>query len=431
MSIGLYLLAKFNSSVQDPDRLLQQMSAWVHQRYSDLQPQTRQGFVETYPTLFCRLHPAAEELELSLIDLDHLRASANTSTVGPGYHIFACSLLQAWARDFDAAWLSPEETSDDYWDEAEYFFTGDQQQVFDNMTAWLRTLTEGFFDGTLEPREPGDSATALCMSMDVQFESDQLAITPLGPRDSAWLLETSRDGAKGKDFFAWWTPGLNAEYFLGRALAQMWSQVRWRPPVNDPERNLLQDVANSLHIANKLDPSLSYPWVEWAEVLEFLGTDNEEKDWVISQRKGQPTIGYRRHNVTVMLPDNWSLRLPGSFSDFNSDEDNALCALDPPREIWFTAYRFTATPSAQSFESKRRGILQSQPELLHEDENYIAEATIQEKLRKSGECYFVLNSSNVAPSKRSVCTILFENPEDREWAIGVWRSLKPGSSPAE
>jgi hypothetical protein len=218
VSIGLYLLAKFNSPVQDPDRLLQQMAAWIHQQYSDFLPQTRQGFVETYPTLFCQLHPAAEELELSLIDLDHLRASANTSTVGPGYHIFICSLLQAWARDFDASWLTSEKVGEDYWDEAEYFFTGDQQQVFYHMTSWLQALAEGFFDGTLEPFE---RANVLCMSMDVQFESDQLAITPLGPRDRAWLLETSRDGAKGKDFFAWWAPELNAEYFLGRALVQM------------------------------------------------------------------------------------------------------------------------------------------------------------------------------------------------------------------
>jgi hypothetical protein len=296
------------------------------------------------------------------------------------------------------------------------------------MTAWLQALAGSFFDGTLEP---ADRAIVLCMSTDVQFESDQLAITPLGPRDRAWLIETSGDGVKRRDFFAWWTPGLDAEYFLGRALAQMWSQMRWRPPVNQMERNLLQDVANSLHIAHKLDPSLSYPLAEWAEVLELLGSDDEERDWVRSQSKALPTIGYRRQNVTVTLPGNWSMRLPGSFSDFDSDENNALCALDPPREIWFTAYQFTVAPSAQSFESKRQGILQSQPELLHEDESYIAEATIQEKLRESGERYFVLNSSNVCPSKRAVCTILFENPEDREWAIGVWRSLKPGTSPAE
>ena len=197
MSVGLYLLARFSSPIEDPDHLLQQTAAWVQQNYSDVLPPTRQGLVDTFPALFCQLHPAAEEIELSLMDLEHLRASANTSTVGPGFHVFVCSLLRAWSREFGAHWLTPDETSDNYWDEAEYFFTGDERQVFDNMTSWLQAMADGFFDGTLEPT---DRAIVLCMPMDIQFESDQLAITSLGPRDRAWLLQTSREGASGKDF---------------------------------------------------------------------------------------------------------------------------------------------------------------------------------------------------------------------------------------
>jgi len=56
-------------------------------------PRIRQGMVEAAPTLFCQLHPAAEEIELSLIDPEHIVVSANTTTVGPGYHIFLVSLL--------------------------------------------------------------------------------------------------------------------------------------------------------------------------------------------------------------------------------------------------------------------------------------------------------------------------------------------------
>jgi hypothetical protein len=422
VSIGLCLLAKFSSPVQDPDRILQQMAAWIHQNYSDVLPQTRQGFVETYPTLFCQLHPAAEEVELSLIDLEHLRASAKTSTVGPGFHIFVCSMLQAWARDFHASWLTSDETPDDYLDEAEYFFTDNKDRVYEHMTSWLRSLADVFFNGALEL---GDHGNPLCMPTNIQFESDHLAITALGPRDRTWLLETSQDGAKGRDFFAWWTPELSAEYFLRRALTQMWADVRWRRPVNDRERSILQNVASSLHTAYALDASLCYPWPEWAEALELLDSEEEEQSWVRSQSKGQPTIGYRRHNVTVTLPGGWRMRLPGSFSDFDSGEDDALYALDPPREIWFTAYRSTAGSSDQTFESKRQQILLSRPELLHEGKSFIAKAAIQEKVRESGERYFVLSSSNVCPAKRAICTIFFEAPDDREWAIEVWKSLQP------
>lgn len=274
MSIGLRLLARFASPVQNPELLLKETAGWFNEKCSDLLPTTRNGFIESSPTLFCLLHPAAEEVELSLIDPEHLVASANTSAVGPGYHIYLCELLKQWAHDFHASWQQPEQESEDYSDEAEYFFTGDEQQVFDNMTRWLQAVAGTFFEGRLDANEP----VALCMPMDVQFESEQPAITPLGPRDREWLNQTSQDGSQGRDFFAWWKPGLNAEYFLGRALANMWTNVRWRKPVNDRERKLLKEVDNSLRIACRLNTSLCYPWAEWKEILENLEACAEDME---------------------------------------------------------------------------------------------------------------------------------------------------------
>jgi hypothetical protein len=421
VSIGLRLLARLDSPLQDPDVWLQEMETWVQQKHSDLLPATRRGFVDTYPTLFCQLHPAAEEIELSLIDPQHLVASANTSTVGPGYHIFVCSMLQTWARDFHASWLQPEEDSEDYSDEAGYFFTGNEQNVFDEMTAWLQTLAGTFFDGTFQPDDRG---IALCLSIGTNFESQEPAVTPLGPRSREWLYDTSQDGSKGRDFFAWWAPGLNAQYFLGRALALMWTDVRWRRPANDSERRVLQDVVNSLNIANKLDPSLDYPWAEWAELLALLNESNGEMDWVRARAKGPPTIGYRRRNVTVSLSGGWQMRLPGSFGDFLEDEEHNQYALDPPKEIWFTSYSFTAASPSQMFESMRQKILAERPEFLFEREDYVAKAKLQEKKRSTDEKYFLLSSSHVCPSQRAVCTIVFNQSEERDWALEVWRSIQ-------
>jgi hypothetical protein len=319
------------------------------------------------------------------------------------------------------SWMEVDE-SGDYFDEAEYFFTGDRERVFENMTSWLQALAGSFFDSSLEGAE---KAVPLCMPMDPQFESEQPAITPLGPRDRQWLYETSKDGSRGRDFFAWWAPELDARYFLGRALVQMWSDVRWRPPLNDSERNLLQQVSKSLRIAHKLDPTLDFPWTECAEVLELSDGGGEERNWARSQAKSPAKVGYRRGNVTVLLPGGWRMRLPGSFSEFGSDEDDAVYALDPPREIWFTAYRFPEATPRGGFEAARQEILQSQPKLLQETKNYIAKAVIQEKVHDSGRRYFVLSSSNQCPTKRSICTIVFGQPEEREWAIETWRSLLP------
>src|SRR5262249_3247380 len=103
------------------------MQKWVKKYAVDLVPSTRIGFSETEPTLFCKLHPAAEELYLSILDLDHFVASAKTSTVGPGYHIFLCDMLRKLGEAFEIAW---EEKNEEYFDEGGYFFSGDQKQVF-------------------------------------------------------------------------------------------------------------------------------------------------------------------------------------------------------------------------------------------------------------------------------------------------------------
>jgi hypothetical protein len=100
VSVGLYLRAKFDAVVPDPDALIRHMMSWMRENYPQLNPQFRQNFADTKPTFFCRLHPAAEEVEFTFVDGLHLTASANTSTVGPGYHIFVCDLLHAFRTRF-------------------------------------------------------------------------------------------------------------------------------------------------------------------------------------------------------------------------------------------------------------------------------------------------------------------------------------------
>jgi hypothetical protein len=121
--------------------------------------------------------------------------------------------------------------------------------------------------------------------------------------------------------------------------------------------------------------------------------------------------------------------VPGSFSEFNEDEDLNSCALDPPREIWFTSYRFSGDHRAM-FESSRAKMKDENPGLLEESENYIATAEIKQKT-ENGLDYFLLSSSNVTLGQRSVCTIVFVDPRDRDWAIRTWRSLKPPRKSSE
>jgi hypothetical protein len=420
LGVGFQLLARFGRTLTSPDEILREMEAWVGAYSVDLSPSTRIGFSETTPTLFCQLHPAAEELELSVLDLDHLVASGKTSTVGPGYHIFVCDMLRKLGEAFHLAWITNNE---EYFDEGDYFFSGDQERVFKEMTAWLRGLCGCFFNGTFE-EEPGDMPTALCLPIGISFEAEARAVTPLGPRDLGWLKHVAEDGQRGHDFFAWWKPGLNAEYFLGRALTRMWTEVRWRKPVNERERKTFIYIADSLETAFKLDPNLSYPWAEWAQILGFLDRHELEIEFVQERADSVPEIGYRRRNVAVTLPGYWVIKVPGSFSDFEADEESDFSAQDPPRTIWFTSYKFDEKPAREMYADARQEMLARGPALLEEREGYIGRAEIKAG-EEEDEKYFVLTSSNVCRKGRSILSVVFSHREDQAWAEGVWRSLQP------
>jgi len=302
------------------------------------------------------------------------------------------------------------------------FFSGDENQLRSEMSQWLKAVANAFFDGSLDADTSG---IALCMPIDPQFESDQLAITPLGSRNRDWLYETSKDGHNGRDFFAWWEAGLNADYYLGRALTQMWSDVRWRLPVNDFEREVLADVVQCLRNAYRLDPTLQYPWAEWKELLDLVDVDKNERALIGSHAQGIPKIGYRRGNIRADLSGGWTIAVPGSFSDFESDEENNLYAFSPPREVWFTSYRSKATESSKAFASAKKEMRKDHHEYLIERDDYMAHCKIVQKRNENNEDYFVLSSSMIAPGKQSVCTIVFSETEQRDWALETWRSIRP------
>src|SRR5271170_2828512 len=116
MSLGLRLLAKLSNPCVEPEVFLNQTESWMQTRFVELQPKTRRGEVDQQPSLFLKLHPAAEEAELTLLDQERIVVSANTTTVGPGFHIFLTSLLKDWANEFQAIWATPEESSEEYCD---------------------------------------------------------------------------------------------------------------------------------------------------------------------------------------------------------------------------------------------------------------------------------------------------------------------------
>jgi hypothetical protein len=66
----------------------------------------------------------------------------------------------------------------------------------------------------------------------------------------------------------------------------MWTDVRWRFPVNEQEEFVLSGVANCLKSAYELDPNLDYPWAEW-----ILETNRQQEASIVNERAhGAPSI---------------------------------------------------------------------------------------------------------------------------------------------
>ncbi len=268
MGVGLYLTGTFTSQKegQIAASWLEEVAAWLEANEEEPLVTCRHGENnEELPTLFVQLHPCAEDVELAVSEPGRAHVSAKTSTAGPGYHIFLCHLLHRFGKEFAVDWEDPDEEIGTG-DETNYFFTQDADAVREAMLNWLRTVAD------LVLERLGNDQENLMISMPVGhlYSHQGPIITPMGPRDVPWWQEAADDPRTGTDFFPWWDEGLGASFFLGRALCRMWQDVRWRPPMNDEEGELLLDVHLDLERAYRLDPALPIPWREWHEIIDNL-----------------------------------------------------------------------------------------------------------------------------------------------------------------
>jgi hypothetical protein len=163
---------------------------------------------------------------------------------------------------------------------------------------------------------------ALGLPVDHGFTHPGPVLTPTGPRPREWLTAADRD------FFPWWAPEPDAAFYRSRALAMLWCEFPWRPPLTEDEGELTDQIAADLEMAHSLDPAGPLPWAEWAEVLAAIagdrhgftvqGIEPELKAEVFRRAAAitpAPRTGYRRYPVRVALGDGWTVEVPGSFAD--------------------------------------------------------------------------------------------------------------------
>jgi hypothetical protein len=350
------------------------------------------------PVLLSSFHPAAEDVEVRLSAAGGVRVSAATSPAGPGYHAYLCGTLDAFAEDFGITWDQVE-------DPTGFSRSADADGLNRHFLASLARAC-----GELHSTMNGSPA-ALGLPADHGFTHPGPVLTPTGPRPREWLAAAVADPAAARDFFPWWSPEPDAAFYRNRALAFLWCEFPWRAPLTEGEGELTDQVAADLEMAHSLDPAGPLPWKEWAEVLAAIeadrhgftvqGIEPELKAEVLRRAAGfnpaGPAIGYRRYPVRVAVGGGWSVLVPGSFAD-------GWCADGRTWVGWDDRRRVTARLGCGA-ESFAPGFAE------------VRDESGRQVWRLAG----VARADGCEPLAYRIDVA---DPADRDWAEGVWRSLR-------
>lgn len=419
MGVSLALVGRCGAS--DPDRLLDDVAAWLTDRPHDPAPIVHRADDE--PALLAELHPAAEPIRLRATD-GELHLTAKTGTAGPGYHRYVCELASELAETTGVTW-SPTDERGEPADE----------------TGWLHTrnaaaLEEAFLDRLgaaaaqiLELSSEGASGFALSLPADHAFEHDGVVATLLGPRDEAWLRAVVEDPTTGADAFPWWGPDRDARYFRDLARTVMWTDVRWRAPVTTEERELMERVVTWIEKAHGLDPALELPWIEQSELFEHLREESlraTRAHMKAQARAAGSRIGYRRHPVRVRLSGGWTMTIPGELAE-RWEERGTWVGWDATRSVWFTS--LTVLDDAGAPSPDVESTLRSLPPLSGEEVLKLERgelrglaAFVEEE--QDGEILHRLEAHAAQAHHAAIGTLVYLDPNDREWALTTWGSLR-------
>ena len=359
-------------------------------------------------------HPAAGPIELSLRGRD-LGLEALTGSAGPGYHAFVCELAQTLGSALGVSWKATL-------DPALYFAHRDaaalERAALDDLRATAKEI--------LSLASSGASGFALALPEGLEVAHDGLIATPLGPRDRAWVERVAVDPEHGRDVLAWPTPARDARYHRGIALALMWLEVRWRKPMDDRERALLDRVVTELERAYGLDASLEYPWGAWAECFALLGEESLRATRAQlkagePREQARPRPGYRRQAVRVGLSGGWSIAIPGELAE-RWDERGTWVGSDPKRSVWITS---AEAPAGHDTEATLAGLpaLEGEGDTLAMERGPIRGAVRFEVKDEDGSPMHVAHAHAAVGPHLVVATFLAREESERETFLEMWGSL--------
>jgi hypothetical protein len=400
--------------------LIADAAAWFRAEADDALISLRTSPGDEDHGILVRLHPAADELEVTASESGGVTVRAPTGQVGPGYHTYIGALVHRLGTDLDIDWAQPDAEAapgDDG-----YLASGARADAERHLLVWLHdTLARA-----KALRTKNRPALQLAGSEGERFSFEGAIATALGPRDEGWLDAAIGDPRVAIEAWPWWADATDGRYLLNRALCLMWTEVRWRPPATEGEIVLLDEVLRLLRKAFPFDPSLPYPWGAWQEILKLRGASEPMAAQIASRAQADshaPQIGYRRQPVTV-TQGGWSIVVPGTFT--TSQTADEWSGAEAGRIITLAAAETSGgggSMSADAFLERVAGHL-GKDVLKHRDGPVVGRARIVVDASTGVEVAVLDGYSAVAGSCAAI-RIEIHDPEDWGWATDMWRSLKP------
>ncbi len=200
--------------VPSGDALLESVEAWLLAEYGDsVRSMSRRAIEGGDAELTVALHPAAPPLVMSAGESGRVALTAETETMGPGYHRFIGRLVERLGVDLSITWdrgqADPGAILDD---------TG---TTFADRVATERAYL-GWLGQTLVRARAGRTAHGTQLQIGIpgttRYTFDGAIATVLGPRDDAWLEAAVADTRVATDVTPWWADTTDGQTLLNRAL---------------------------------------------------------------------------------------------------------------------------------------------------------------------------------------------------------------------
>jgi hypothetical protein len=411
----------------EPEPLLQDVARFITGEYSAIVRSTRVDATERGAELQLDLHPAADPVSITADTEGKIVASADTSSVGPGYHTFVVRLLERLEEERIVVWArepAPRPIgAPPAWAGARTPLAERANVERAHLTLLARTVARA-----LELRRRGAAGFQVGTRPGTQFQFEGAIATPLGPRDDAWLEQAVANPRVAMDIRPWWMDATDARYQLARAMVLLWTEVRWRPPADDGERVVIDEALGLLRRALPADPTLPYPWREWRELIELRGVDDPITDRVATRAaqvaEDRPLVGYRRRPVSI-VHEGWLLQVPGSFSERRTIEE--WSGSERGRRITLagvTTATETGMPMSGDWFLARVASDLGTDVMHHHDGELVGKARITTD-PGSGVEVAVLEGFSAVTGHGAAIRVEFEDAGDWRWAIDLWRSLRP------